>query len=67
MPPAWPLYGPARTLGKPSIYCVRVLEISTPHWTAYDQKRFAIEMPDSVTMTVQDRADTSPIWYLPES
>ena len=48
-----------------AFYYVRVLEIPTPRWTAYDQARFGITMPGDVPMTVQDRAYTSPIWYTP--
>lgn len=48
-----------------AFYYVRVLEIPTPRWTAYDAKFFEIEMPDGTPMTVQDRAYTSPIWYTP--
>ncbi len=48
-----------------AFYYVRVIEIPTPRWTAYDAKRFGIEMPEEVTMTVTDRAYTSPIWYTP--
>jgi hypothetical protein len=44
---------------------VRVIRIPTPRWTAYDQKRFGIQMPDDVPMTVTDRAYTSPVWYTP--
>lgn len=48
-----------------SFYYVRVLEIPTPRWTAYDQKRFDIKMPDDIPMVHQERAWTSPIWYTP--
>ena len=48
-----------------AVYYARVIEIPTPRWTAYDQKRFGIKMADNVPMTVQERAYTSPIWYTP--
>ena len=48
-----------------AFYYVRVLEIPSPRWTAYDAKAFDIEMPEGTAMTVQDRAYTSPIWYTP--
>jgi hypothetical protein len=48
-----------------AFYYARVLEIPTPRWTAYEAKRFAVEMPPEVPMTVQERAYTSPIWYAP--
>ncbi len=48
-----------------AVYYARVIEIPTPRWTAYDQKRFGIKMPDDVPMTVTERAYTSPIWYTP--
>ena len=51
--------------GQRALYYIRVIEIPTPRWTAYDAKRFGIEMPEEVTMTVTDRAYTSPIWYTP--
>ena len=49
-----------------AFYYVRVIEIPTPRWTAYDAKRFNIKMSDEIRMTVQDRAYTSPIWYTPQ-
>ena len=48
-----------------AFYYGRVIEIPTPRWTAYDQKRFNIKMDAKVPMTVTERAYTSPIWYTP--
>ena len=48
-----------------AFYYVRVIEIPTPRWTAYEAKRFGIEMPKKVSMVTQERAYTSPIWYTP--
>jgi hypothetical protein len=50
---------------QPAFYYVRVIEIPTPRWTAYEAQRFAITMPANVPMTTQERAYTSPIWYSP--
>jgi hypothetical protein len=51
--------------GQRAFYYVRVLEIPTPRWTAYDAKYFGITMPKEVPMKGQERAYTSPIWYTP--
>jgi hypothetical protein len=48
-----------------AFYYVRVLEIPTPRWTAYDAKRFNVKMGEEVPMITQERAYTSPIWYTP--
>jgi hypothetical protein len=48
-----------------AFYYARVIEIPTPRWTAYEAKRFNLELPDEVPMTTQERAYTSPIWYTP--
>ncbi len=48
-----------------AFYYVRVIQIPTPRWTAYDQKRFGIKMADYVPMAGARRGYTSPIWYKP--
>jgi len=48
-----------------AFYYARVLEIPTPRWTAYDAKRFGVKPLPDTTMTLQERAYTSPIWYTP--
>lgn len=48
-----------------AVYYVRVLEIPTPRWTAYDAKRFGVKPLEGTRMTLQERAYTSPIWYTP--
>jgi hypothetical protein len=50
-----------------AFYYVRVLEIPTPRWTAYDAKRFGVKPLPDTQMTVTERAYTSPIWYTPET
>ena len=49
-----------------AFYYVRVLEIPTPRWTAYDVARFGVEdVPEHVPMVTRERAYSSPIWYTP--
>jgi hypothetical protein len=48
-----------------AFYYLRVLEIPTPRWTAYDAKFWRLDLPDEIPMVIQDRAYTSPIWYTP--
>jgi hypothetical protein len=48
-----------------AFYYVRVIEIPTPRWPAYEAKRFNVKMPKEVPMITQERAYTSPIWYTP--
>lgn len=50
-----------------AFYYARVIEIPTPRWTAYDRKRFSVEMAKEVPMTLQERAYTSSIWYTPKN
>jgi len=51
--------------GQFAFYYVRVLEIPTPRWTAYDAKRYGVKMDPQVPMTVTNRAYSSPIWCGP--
>lgn len=49
-----------------AFYYVRVLEIPTPTWVAYDAFRFGIELsdiPKEAKTIEQERGYTTPIWY----
>jgi len=56
---------PAFDAKQRAFYYVRAIQIPSPRWTAYDQKRYGIKMDAKVPMIVTDRAYTSPVWYTP--
>jgi len=49
-----------------AFYYVRVLEIPTPRWTAYDANYFDVKLHEKDPGYHQERAYTSPIWYTPK-
>ena len=48
-----------------AFYYMRVIEIPTPRWTAYDRVRLGNAVDPRDSQVVQDRAYSSPIWYSP--
>ena len=44
---------------------VRVLQIPTPTWMAYDMVKYKLTLPQEIPLKHQERAYTSAIWYTP--
>ena len=45
-----------------AFYYARVIGIPTPRWTLYDAVKYNVKMDKDVTMILQERAVSSPIW-----
>jgi hypothetical protein len=50
-----------------AFYYVRVIEIPTPSWPAFDALRYKLKLPSEVRVKQQERAYTSAIWYTPKA
>jgi hypothetical protein len=50
-----------------AFYYVRVLEIPTPRWVAYDVVRYKAKVAPDVPLKSQERGYTAPIWYNPRA
>jgi len=57
---------PSFNAAQRAFYYVRVMEIPTPRWTAYDAKRFGVKPLPGTRMTIAERGYSSPIWYTPQ-
>jgi hypothetical protein len=48
-----------------SFYYLRVLEIPTPTWMAYDKVKYHLTLGPEIPLKHQERAYTTAIWYTP--
>ena len=49
----------------PAVYYLRVIEIPTPRWSLFVSLRFGWPHPAEHPMSIQERAWSSAIWYVP--
>jgi hypothetical protein len=52
--------------GQKAFYYVRVLENPTCRWSTWDALRSGVEPRPNVAKTLQERAWSSPIWFVPD-
>jgi hypothetical protein len=57
---------PGFDAGQRAFYYLRVLENPSCRWSTWDAVRAGVEPRPDLPATIQDRAWSSPIWYLPE-
>ena len=49
-----------------ALYYTRTLEIPTPRWSTYDVVKYKLALPEGTPETIQERAWSSPIWFVPD-
>jgi hypothetical protein len=57
---------PEFNAGQKAFYYIRVLEIPTPRWVLFDALRYGAKLLPGTELKSQERAYTSPIWYVPK-
>ena len=56
---------PGFDAGERALYYLRVLENPTCRWSTWDAIRSGVEPRPDLHATIQERAWSSPIWYVP--
>ncbi len=56
---------PAFDPAVPAVYYLRVIEIPTPRWSLFVALKFGWPHPSNRPLTIQERAWSSAIWYVP--
>ena len=56
---------PAFDPAVPAVYYLRVLEIPTPRWSLFVAVKLERPHPSDAPPTIQERAWSSAIWYVP--
>jgi hypothetical protein len=50
--------------GQHAFYYLRVIEIPTPRWSTRDAAALGVDVPAGLATSIQERAWSSPIWYV---